>query len=68
MGVGGFSRPLREVGVLAMPDAGLDTTQRVESVGVILLGTGVLRLHVPSVAGGVIIDRHCVVDGVEVTH
>jgi len=26
MGVGRFSRPLRGVGVLAMPDAGLDTT------------------------------------------
>jgi hypothetical protein len=29
MGVGRFSRPLREVGVLVMPDAGLDTMQRV---------------------------------------
>jgi hypothetical protein len=26
MGVGRFSRPLRGVGVLAMPDAGRDTT------------------------------------------
>jgi hypothetical protein len=26
MGVGRFSRPVREVGVLAMLDAGLDTT------------------------------------------
>jgi hypothetical protein len=68
MEVGRFSRLLREVGVLAMPDAGLDTTQCVESVGVILLGTGVLRLHVPDVAVGIIIDRHCVADGVEVTH
>jgi len=25
-GVGSYSRPLRGVGVLAMPDAGLDTT------------------------------------------
>ena len=32
MRVGRFSRPLRGVGVLAMPDAGLDTTRRVESV------------------------------------
>jgi len=30
MGVGRFSRPLRGVGVIAMPDAGLDTTQCVE--------------------------------------
>jgi hypothetical protein len=42
MGVGRFSRPLRGVGVLAMPDAGLDTTRRVESVCVIPLGAGVL--------------------------
>jgi len=26
MGVGRYARPLRGVGVLAMPDAGLDTT------------------------------------------
>jgi hypothetical protein len=55
------------VGVLAMPDAGLDTTRRVESVCVIPLGAGVLRLLVPGVAVGVIIDRRCVADGVEVT-
>jgi hypothetical protein len=53
--------------VLAMPDAGLDTTRRVESVCVIPLGAGVLRLLVPGVAVGVIIDRRCVVDGVEAT-
>jgi hypothetical protein len=66
MGVGRFSRPLRGVGVLAMPDAGLDTTRRVESVFVIPLGAGVLRLLVPGVVVGVIIDRRCVADGVEV--
>jgi len=32
MGVGRFSRPLRGVGVLAMPDAGRDITRRVESI------------------------------------
>jgi hypothetical protein len=32
MGVGRFSRPLGGVGVLAMPDGGLDTMRRVESV------------------------------------
>jgi len=68
MGVGRFSRPLRGVGVLAMPDAGLDTTRHVESVCVIPLGGGVLRLLVPGMAVGVIIDRRCVADGVEVTH
>jgi len=67
MGVGRFSRSLRGVGVLAMPDAGLDTTRRVESVCMVLLGAGVLRLLVPGVAVGVIIDRRCVVDGVEAT-
>jgi len=67
MGVGRFSRLLRGVGVLAMRDAGLDTTRRVESVSVIPLGAGVLRLLVPGVAVGVIIDCRCVADGVEVT-
>jgi len=41
MGVGRFSRPLRGVGVLVMPDAGLDMTRHVESVCVIPLGAGV---------------------------
>jgi len=68
MGVGRFSRPLRGVGVLAMPDAGLDTTRRVESVCMVPLGAGGIRLLVPSVAVGVIIDSCCVADGVEVTH
>jgi len=63
MGVGRFSRPLRGVGVLAMPDAGLDTTRRVESVCEVPLGAGVLYLLVSGVAVGVIIDRHCVADG-----
>jgi hypothetical protein len=67
MGVGRFSRLLRGVGVQAMPDAGLDTTRRVESVCVMPLGAGVLRLLVPGVAVGVIIDRCCVADRVEVT-
>ena len=67
MGVGRFSRPLRGVGVLAMPDAGLDTTRRVESVCMVPLGASVLRLLVPGVAVGVIIDSRCVADGVEVT-
>jgi len=67
MGVGRFSRPLRGVGVLAMPDEGLDTMRRVESVCVIPLGTGVLRLLVPGVEVGVITDRRCVADGVKIT-
>jgi len=51
-----------------MPDAGLDTTQRVQSVCVIPLGAAVLQLLVPRVAVGVIIYRRCVADWVEVTH
>ena len=47
-----------------MLDVGLDTTQRVESVYEVPLGAGVLRLRVPGVAVGVIIDQHCVADGV----
>jgi len=61
---GRFSRPLREVGVLAMADAGLLTTRRVEWVCEIRLGAGGLRLLLPSVAVGVIIDCHCVADWV----
>jgi hypothetical protein len=68
MGVGRFSRPLREVGVLAMPDARLDTTRHVESPCMVPLDAGVLRLLVPGVAVGVIIARRCVAEGVEVTH
>jgi hypothetical protein len=67
MGVARLSRPLRGVGVLAMPDVGLDTTRRVESVCVIPLGAGMLRLLVPGVAVGVIVDCRCVADRVEVT-
>ena len=84
MEVGRFSKPLigveviavldvgldtiRGVGVLAMRNAGFDTTLFVESVCVIPLGAGVLRLIVSGVAVGVIIHRSCVVDGAEVTH
>ena len=62
MGVGRFSRPLRGVGVLAVPDAGLDTTRLVESLSEVPLVAGVLPLLVPGVAVGVINDRHCVSD------
>jgi hypothetical protein len=63
MGVGMFSRPRRGVGVITMPDAGLDTTRRIE----VPPGAGVQRLLVPGVAVGVFVDRRCVADGVEVT-
>jgi len=42
MGLGTFSRPLRGVGVLAMPHVGLDTMQHSESLCEVLLGAGVL--------------------------
>jgi len=63
MALGRFSRPWRGVGVITMPDAGLDTTRRVE----VPLGAGVLRLLVLGVAVGVFVGRRCVADGVEVT-
>jgi hypothetical protein len=66
--VGRFSRPQRGVGMLAMPDATLDTTRHVESVCHVRLGTCVLELLVPDMAVTVIIDRHCVADEVTVTH
>jgi len=66
MGVGRFSRPLRGVGVLAMPDVGLDIMRRVGSVCMVPLGADVLRLLVLGAAVGVIIDCRCVVDGVQV--
>jgi hypothetical protein len=66
MVVARFSRPLRGVGVLAMPDGGLDTTRHIEYVCVIPLGTGVLHLLVPGVAVGVIIECSCVADRMEV--
>jgi len=63
MGVGRFSRPRRGVGVITMPDAGLDTTRRVK----VPPGAGVLRLLVPGVVVAVFVDHRCVADGVEVT-
>jgi len=67
MGVGKFSRPLREVGVLGMLYAGLDTPRRIESVCKIPPGVGVLRLLVPGVAIGVLIDCRSITHWVEVT-
>jgi hypothetical protein len=46
MGVGRIFRPGRGVGVITMPDAGLDTTQRME----VPPDAGVLRLLVPGMA------------------
>jgi hypothetical protein len=63
MGAGRFSRPQRAVGMVTMPDAGLDTPRRIQ----VRPGAGVLRLLVPGVGVGVFIDRRCVVDGVDVT-
>jgi len=42
MVVGRFGRLLREVGVLAMPDVGLDTTRCVESICKVHLGAAVV--------------------------
>jgi len=67
MGVGRLSRLRRGVGMLAMPDATLDTMVRVESVCEDPPGGGVLRLLVPGMAVGEILYHHWVVDGVTVT-
>jgi hypothetical protein len=64
MVVGRFCRPLREMGVITMPDEGLDTTRRVE----VAAGAGVLPLLISGVAVGVFIDHRCVADAVEVMH
>jgi hypothetical protein len=50
-----------------MPDVGLDTMRRVESVCVLPVGTGMLRLHVHGVAVVLIINHRCEADGVKVT-
>jgi hypothetical protein len=62
MGVGRFSRPPTQVGVITMTDAGLDTMRHVD----VLPGAGVLPLLSPGMAVVVFIDRRCVVDWVEV--
>jgi hypothetical protein len=55
------------VGVIAILNAVLDTTRPSESGGVVPQDAGLLRLLVPGVAIGVIIDCRCVLEGVEVT-
>jgi hypothetical protein len=65
--VGRVPRPRSGVGVLAMPDARLYTRRRVESVYEVPPGASVLRLLVPGMAVGVIVDRRCVADVVTVT-
>jgi len=67
MVVGRFSRQQRGVGVLAMLDAGLNTTRRVESVCEVSPSAGGLRLGVPCITVGVLIERHCVAEEVEAT-
>jgi hypothetical protein len=49
-----------------MPDAGLDTTRCVDLEHMVPLYGAVLRLLVPGVVVGVIIECCCVADGVEV--
>jgi len=64
LGVARLPRRMREVGVLAMPDAGLDPTRLNGSVCEVLLGAGVLRLLEPGVVVGVIGHCHSIADGV----
>jgi hypothetical protein len=63
IGVGRFSRQLRGVGVIALPNAGLDTTRCIE----VPPSDGVLQLLVTGVEVGIFIDRPYEADGVEVT-
>jgi hypothetical protein len=63
IGVGRFSRPRREVGVITMADPGLETNRHVE----VPPDAGVLRLLVPGVAVGVFVDSRRVVDEVDLT-
>jgi len=66
--VGRILRSLCGVGVVAMANAGLDTTHLVESVCELPLGAGVLQLHVMGVAVEVYIVRRCVAERVKMTH
>jgi hypothetical protein len=59
MGVSRYPRPVREVGVLPMLDAGLDAPRRIKSVWIVPLRTGLLRLVVPGLGVGVMIDCCC---------
>jgi hypothetical protein len=68
IGLHRFSRPLRGVGVLAMLDAGLDTTRHLECVCKVPLRAGELRLLVPALVVGVFIEGCSVAVGVEATH
>jgi hypothetical protein len=63
MAVARFSRLLSGVGVIAMPNVGLDIRRRVQ----VPVGAGVLRLLVTGMAVGVFITCGGVADGVEVT-
>jgi hypothetical protein len=50
-----------------MPDAGLHTTRRVESISKVPQGAGVLPLRITGMAVGVFFDHHSGADGVEAT-
>jgi hypothetical protein len=50
-----------------MPDARLDTMRSVEFVWEFHLGAGVLRLVIPGMVVGVIIDLCCAADALEAT-
>ena len=68
IGIGRFSRPWGGVGVLPTPNARLDTMRHVESGCEVPPSAGGLRLLVPSMAVGVIIDLRCVLDRVTDTY
>jgi hypothetical protein len=66
LGVDMFCRPLREVGLLVMPDAGLDATRCVESICEVSQAAGVLWLRVLGMAVRVFINPPSVAHRVQV--
>jgi hypothetical protein len=68
MAVGRFSTAMGGVGVLTMPDAGLNTMQSIESVCMVLLGAAGVQLLVPGIGVGVIIARSRVANKLKVTY
>jgi hypothetical protein len=64
MGAGRFSNLWRGLGLQAMPDVRLHTTQLIESVCEVPLGAGVLQMSIPRRVVGVVMHSNWVADGV----
>jgi len=68
LGVDRVPRRLAGMGMLGMLDVGMDATWRIETVWMVRLGAGALRLLVPCIVVAVNIYCRCVADAVDVTH